>query len=128
MYVASQVFRYAAVVDDEQEKLDALNEVTEHFQAVMTLFDMTGAKGFPARSFAQAGDADFDPSHWHNSSTHAGWVWKGDTSSDEIVGHMFLYSVIAHVVPPARDAPAHPLAAVRAEAISKAQELMAVSQ
>ena len=30
---------------------------------------------------------------WHNSSIHRGWLWKGDTSSDE-VGNVYLAHVI----------------------------------
>ena len=30
---------------------------------------------------------------WHNSSYYKGWKWKGDTSSDEVVGHMFALSI-----------------------------------
>jgi hypothetical protein len=28
-----------------------------------------------------------------------GWIWKGDTSSDEVCGHMFIYGLIAALVP-----------------------------
>ncbi len=35
--------------------------------------------------------------NWHNSTVAGfeGWRWEGDTSSDEVVGHMFAYSVFA---------------------------------
>ncbi len=35
---------------------------------------------------------------WHNSSSHPEWQWKGDTSSDEVAGHMFAYPIIADLV------------------------------
>lgn len=39
---------------------------------------------------------------WHNSSDEArfrGWMWKGDTSSDETTGHVFALSVVANLSP-----------------------------
>ena len=35
---------------------------------------------------------------WHDSTTCPGWQWKGDTSSDEVAGHMFAYPLIADLV------------------------------
>ena len=31
---------------------------------------------------------------WHESAWEPGWSWKGDTSSDEVVGHMFAYPLV----------------------------------
>ena len=31
---------------------------------------------------------------WHASVGEPGWRWKGNTSSDEMVGHMFAYPLI----------------------------------
>ena len=31
---------------------------------------------------------------WYNSSGFPGWIWKGDTSSDEIVGHVLFHAAI----------------------------------
>jgi hypothetical protein len=30
---------------------------------------------------------------WHNSTSLPGWTWKGDTSSDEVAGHVMAYAV-----------------------------------
>ena len=27
---------------------------------------------------------------WYNSTAYPGWYWKGDTSSDEVTGHMLV--------------------------------------
>lgn len=35
---------------------------------------------------------------WYNSSSEPGWKWKGDTSSDEVVGHMFAYPIVYDLV------------------------------
>lgn len=35
---------------------------------------------------------------WHESLAEPGWQWKGDTSSDEVVGHMFAYPLIYDLV------------------------------
>ena len=39
-----------------------------------------------------------DGEAWHDSSSEPGWRWKGDTSSDEVVGHMFAYPLIYDLV------------------------------
>lgn len=59
-----------------------------------------------ARSLAKYGEYPLGPVEgdtnnraWYNSSTMPGWIWKGDTSSDEVCGHMFTYGLIASLVP-----------------------------
>lgn len=39
-----------------------------------------------------------DGGNWHESSSVPGWKWKGDTSSDEVVGHMFAYPLVYDLV------------------------------
>lgn len=36
--------------------------------------------------------------HWHDSESKPGWQWKGDTSSDEVVGHMWVYPLVYDLV------------------------------
>jgi hypothetical protein len=36
----------------------------------------------------------------YNSSTSPGWIWKGDTSSDEIVGHVLMHAALGALVSP----------------------------
>ena len=53
---------------------------------------------YPARSFAKATDgcaAPGDPA-WYNA-TEPGWIVKGDTSSDELCGHLAFYPVMYDV-------------------------------
>ena len=63
--------------------------------------------GVLARSYAKYGEVPLGPvpgddnaRAWYNSTTKPGWIWKGDTSSDEIVGHAFVQSALATVVLP----------------------------
>lgn len=85
IYLASQCFRYA-VTKDPQAKADA----DRAFSGLQFLNNITGVHGLMARSLwpginPPAGTGGT----WHNSTTDPGFVWKGDTSSDEVVGHLF---------------------------------------
>jgi len=90
LYVAAEAFRYGATRDPQ-----ARRNAWESLQALMFLEQVTGIPGFAARSFVP-GDLP-DPAktyggEWHRSSDGK-WWWKGDTSSDELVGHYFAYAV-----------------------------------
>lgn len=94
MYLASQGFRYA--VTEEQEALD---QVRQSLLALERLYTINPIPGFPSRSFERSGYIDklSDPERWQ----HAGnpeWDWKATTSSDEVIGHVFVYAVLAEVV------------------------------
>ena len=56
------------------------------------------SRGFPARSFIKVGE-DEQPKdgEWH-LTPDGKWSWKGDTSSDEIVGHYFVYPIYYDLV------------------------------
>ena len=43
-------------------------------------------------------DSMVDGPTWHTSTSIPGWRWKGDTSSDEVVGHMFAYPIVYDLV------------------------------
>jgi hypothetical protein len=88
-YVASQCFRYAVTKDPAVKQA-----AWAHFEGMEFLFNVTCIKGYPARSFGKVGDPGVGGGSWHNSSCHPGWMWWGDTSSDEIVGHMFAYPLV----------------------------------
>jgi hypothetical protein len=62
------------------------------------LTEITPMKGFPARSFDRAGYQVADLPRWQPASDKH-WVWKATTSSDEIVGHFFVYAIFAEIVP-----------------------------
>ncbi|MBP7051578.1 MAG: hypothetical protein KBE65_11230 [Phycisphaerae bacterium] len=93
MYLAGELFRYAVTKSDE-----ALLNCCESFEAMERLSEITGIEGFPARSFERAGYQVADRQHWHNTPDGQ-WSWKGTTSSDEIVGHFFVYAIFAEIVP-----------------------------
>jgi hypothetical protein len=88
MYVAAECFRYKVTGAD-----DARENARRGMQAIMRLEAITGIPGFPARSFIKKGE-DLQPrdGEWHDTADGE-WRWKGDTSSDEIVGHYFVYPI-----------------------------------
>jgi len=93
MYLAGELFRYAVTGSD-----DALQNCYESFEAMERLFDVNPLRGFPSRSFERAGYQVSDKSRWQESRD-PNWTWKATTSSDEIVGHFFAYTIFAEVVP-----------------------------
>ena len=72
----------------------------------MRLEAITGIPGFPARSFIKVGaDAQPEDGEWHDTPDKQ-WRWKGDTSSDEIVGHYFVYPIYYDLVADEAEKPA----------------------
>jgi hypothetical protein len=67
---------------------------TGYLQGLLNLNAVTGVEGLFARSTLPPGHGLPD-SDWRNSSSRPGWVWKGDTSSDETAGHVCAYSALA---------------------------------
>jgi len=93
MYLAGELFRYAVTKSNE-----ALHNCYESFEAMERLTEITPMEGFPARSFDRAGYQVSDKSRWQPAGDKH-WVWKATTSSDEIVGHFFVYAIFAEIVP-----------------------------
>lgn len=87
MYAAAECFRYAKTRSPE-----ALAAAKKAIEAVLFLEQITGKPGFPARSYIRKGETQPSDGVWH-PTPDGSIVWKGDTSSDEIVGHFFLFSV-----------------------------------
>ncbi|MCB1126925.1 MAG: regulator, partial [Verrucomicrobiae bacterium] len=109
MYLAKESFRYAVT-----QSADAKANADTAFAALEFLQTVTGTTSFVARtvvpvSWTGMADANeevspieaaerrrFDPRYkiveqrWR-PSTDGQWLWKGDTSSDEITGHMSGY-------------------------------------
>lgn len=109
MYLAMESFRYGATRDPR-----ARTNARRAFEALRFLQTVTGTSGFVARtvipaSWTRMSDPDEaisdsewadrrmkDPrekrvaNRWHLSSDGK-WRWKGDTSSDELTGHMYGY-------------------------------------
>jgi hypothetical protein len=101
MYVAAECFRH---------KVTAATDAREHarrgMQAIMRLEAITGRPGFPARSFIKVGqDVEPPDGEWHDTPDKM-WRWKGDTSSDEIVGHYFVYPLYYDLVAEESEKPA----------------------
>ncbi len=93
MYVAAESFRFKVTGDAK-----ARDYARQGMQALLRLETITGIAGFPARSFIKKGE-DIQPSdgEWHDTPDGL-WRWKGDTSSDEIVGHYFVYPIYYDLV------------------------------
>jgi hypothetical protein len=93
IYAASECFRYAATRSPE-----ALANAKASIDAVLYLESVTGRPGFPARSYIRKGAYRDPDGVWHGTADGL-YEWKADTSSDEIVGHFFLYSVAWDLLP-----------------------------
>jgi hypothetical protein len=101
MYVAAECFRYKVTGE-----ADARENARRGMQAIMRLEAITGIPGFPARSFIRIGeDVQPDTGEWHDTPDRA-WRWQGDTSSDEIVGHYFVYPIYHDLVADETEKPA----------------------
>ncbi|MBM3793438.1 MAG: hypothetical protein FJW31_05095 [Acidobacteria bacterium] len=93
MYAAAECYRYA--VTREPAALDRARRATE---AVLKLEEVTGRPGYPARSYTHKGDWRANGGTWH--WTPDGEIeWKSDTSSDEIVGHFYLFALAYDLLP-----------------------------
>ncbi len=86
MYLGAQCYRYKVTA-----QADARAKARRSVQLLMRLEEITGHPGFPARSFVAAGQSH-DNGEWH-PTPDGRWLWKGDTSSDESVGHYYGYAL-----------------------------------
>ncbi len=92
MYLGGEVFRYAVT-----HSQDALQNVRESLDAMERLYTINPIKGFPARSFERTGYQLSDKDVWKHSPD-SGWDWKSTTSSDEAIGHVFVFGAIAELI------------------------------
>ena len=94
MYLAGEVFRYAVTKSD-----DALQNCRESLDAMERLYSINGLKGFPSRSFERSGWMKHlsDPDRWKNADDPE-WDWKSTTSSDEVIGHIFVLGAMAELI------------------------------
>ncbi|MBS1935227.1 MAG: hypothetical protein JST96_14600, partial [Bacteroidetes bacterium] len=116
MYLGAEVFRYAATKSPE-----ALQNCRESLDAIERLYTINSLKGFPSRSFERRGyelsdvhkknkidtalkqeypgnagiQSPFDV--WRHANDTV-WDWKSTTSSDEAIGHMFVFGTIAELI------------------------------
>ena len=92
VYLGAQAYRFA-VTRDPEARARALRSM----QLLMRLEEITGIPGFPARSFVSTNEPVPTSGEWHPTKDKQ-WLWKGDTSSDEIVGHYFGYALYYDLV------------------------------
>ena len=92
MYLGGEVFRYAVTHSPE-----ALQNCRESLDAMERMYTITGIKGFPARSFERRGYETGDREVWRHAADTV-WDWKSTTSSDEAIGHMFVFGAMAELV------------------------------
>jgi len=88
IYLGSQVFRYA--VTGEEIARRNVWESFEAFERNLTVHDIPG---FSARTFERKGYAGSDIKAWRDSPEED-WVWKGTTSTDEVVGYIFVAALM----------------------------------
>ncbi|MCB9218290.1 MAG: hypothetical protein H6610_02375 [Ignavibacteriales bacterium] len=114
MYGAAQAYRFAVTKSDEAKKL-----AKRSFEACKWLVDITHEEGFPARVIIPKDWPDpvnEQYSHAYNikkqeedpfwkdilprfpESKDGKYLWKCDTSSDELAGHFFFYAVYYDLV------------------------------
>lgn len=95
MYLGGEAFRYAVTKSPE-----ALQNCRESLDAMERLYTINNVRGFPSRSFERRGYLEqlADPDRWHHAPDPE-WDWKGTTSSDEAIGHIFAFGVIAELIP-----------------------------
>ena len=102
MYLAAELFRYEVTKSD-----DALASVYEAFEAMEHLDFINPLAGFPSRTFEREGYAfsdtvlDDDGEQIWRLTEDGNWRWKSTTSSDESIGHFFVYALFAEIVPDA---------------------------
>lgn len=87
LYVAAEAFRFGVTADPS-----AKANAWQSLKALMFLEQVTGISGFCARSFLPSSEPKPRGGEWYKSADSK-WWWKGDTSSDELVGHYFAYAV-----------------------------------
>jgi hypothetical protein len=95
IYAAAECFRYRVTKDPQ-----ALAAARKSLEAMMRLEEITGHKGFPARSLRHKNEPRHKDGFWHFTKDGE-WEWKADTSSDELVGHFFAYSIAYDLLPDA---------------------------
>jgi hypothetical protein len=91
MYLAAETFRYAVDGSDE-----ALENIRESLDAMERLYTINPIAGFPARSFERRG-YKYNDNPWRRADDPE-WDWKSTTSSDEAIGHIFAFGVIAELI------------------------------
>jgi hypothetical protein len=100
-YLAAMCYKYAATKDETARK-----EALDAFRAMVWLDDITPKPGFIARAIwsvqgdkgrrSERGSGGL-PAKWYPTPDGL-WLWKGDTSSDEVNAHMYSVSLFHDLV------------------------------
>ncbi|QGY47296.1 hypothetical protein GM418_27610 [Maribellus comscasis] len=95
-YLAAMSYKYAVTGDEEDRK-----QAVDAFKAMIWLEQISPVEGFFARAiYSPGGDKDEMSKHgsgglpakWYKTSDGK-WIWKGDTSSDEVIAHFYSVSI-----------------------------------
>ena len=92
IYLGAQSYRYAVTREAEAQV-----KARRAWRALMRLEEITGVPGFYARSFKSKDEPAPHGGEWH-PTPDGQWIWKGDTSSDESVGHYYAYAIYFDLV------------------------------
>ncbi len=92
MYLGGETFRYS--VTKSEEALQNIRESLDAMERLYTINPMNS--GFPSRSFERSG-YNVGDKPWR-ATEDPEWDWKSTTSSDEAIGHAFIFGVIAELV------------------------------
>ncbi len=87
LYLGALCFKYKHTGD-----IKAKEQASKTMKALLKLQNITGISGFPARAYRRPDEYGFGNGHheWHLVTDEKGELeWKGETSSDELVGHYF---------------------------------------
>lgn len=92
LYVGALCFEYACTKDAEVRKA-----AKRSLLAMIKLTEVTGIEGFPARAIVYPDEREYSGGtrhEWTLTKDKDGNTleWLGETSSDEIVGHMYAYA------------------------------------
>jgi hypothetical protein len=95
LYCAAQCFQYATT-----KEAAARERARRSMRALLDLERLTGIPGFPARSIIRKDETRYYQStgEWHESPVDPNYIWKGDTSSDELDGHYFIWAIYYDLV------------------------------
>jgi len=94
MYAVAKLFEFKAT--GSREALARAERATE---AVLFLEKVTGAPGYPARSYIDSTEERPKDGFWYFTPDRKR-QFKSDTSSDEIVGHFLLFGMAWDILPP----------------------------
>src|SRR5581483_2255317 len=127
-YLAAMTFKYAATGDE-----GARTAAVEAFKAMTWLREITEVPGFIARAIwsiqgdkgqrSTTGSGGL-PAKWYPTPDGL-WLWKGDTSSDEVNAHMFAVSLFYELAAKGseRDAAREHLASIASHIIDNGWKL-----